>query len=319
MNKNFKIAQIKLGLIFLLSFLIFATATYLISIPNTNQIQRVPKTDNSRVNIMLHRMQRRAILIQKEHAKKILYLNLMLILPTGFLAYYLSYLSLEPLKKSLEQKESFARAVSHEIRTPLANIKLEVENTLREKSINSKEIKKVLKSILEETDKIEGITTGLLSIVREENTNLKNTKFKASSVIKDAIKLKKSMSFVNKIKIKTEIKEDFIIKANYNQLLTAVSALLDNAIKYSKKGGVVKIRTYKNTIEIKDNGIGISKKNISKIFEEFYREPKKEVKNTLGTGIGLFLVKEISKRNNFKIDVQSKKGKGTTIKLIFPS
>ena len=94
---------------------------------------------------------------------------------------------------------------------------------------------------------------------------------------------------------------------------------MDNAIKYSRNNSTISIFINKNqrSLIIKDTGIGISKENISRIFERFYRVDKAKSKELGGTGLGLAIVKHICMNNNISIDVESEENVGTEFKLVF--
>ena len=96
----------------------------------------------------------------------------------------------------------------------------------------------------------------------------------------------------------------------------AISNLLSNAIKYSKSE-IIDIVINKNSIEIKDYGIGIEQKHLNRIFERFYRIDKSRSRQKGGTGLGLSIVKNIVEFHNWKIEVQSEINKGTNFKISF--
>ena len=110
------------------------------------------------------------------------------------------------------------------------------------------------------------------------------------------------------------------LKADKDSFTTIFSNLINNAIKYSKNGGLVQIEAIENTnaiiISISDNGVGIEKKYLDKVFNRFYRTPKARA-NSKGTGLGLALVKQLTARMNADVDIDSKIGKGTTIFVTF--
>ena len=115
------------------------------------------------------------------------------------------------------------------------------------------------------------------------------------------------------------------IYANRGQIEEVLYNLCDNAIRYTNAGGVVDVSVYHDdtnyndnvVLEVKDNGIGISKEHQKRIFERFYRVDKSRSKLTGGTGLGLAIVKHIISQHHAKLELHSEEGRGTDIKIIF--
>ena len=112
------------------------------------------------------------------------------------------------------------------------------------------------------------------------------------------------------------------IKADRNKMLQVMSNLLSNAIKYSPDGGNIYITMTENEdrvyVSVKDEGLGVAKGDLDKIFEKFYRVENEKVKKIGGTGIGLPIVKYILELHNGDIEVISEEGKGSEFKFYIP-
>ena len=127
-----------------------------------------------------------------------------------------------------------------------------------------------------------------------------------------------------KIKIKLERSEELLIKGDAARLKQLFLNLIDNAIKYTQPHGLVTLSLIKDAdnavIMIKDNGIGIPRKDQSKIFERFFRVERNSgnVENTSGSGLGLPIAKWIAEAHNGSIEVKSKEGKGSTFTVRLP-
>lgn len=112
-----------------------------------------------------------------------------------------------------------------------------------------------------------------------------------------------------------------MVNANKDMMEELVYNLCDNAIRYNRKDGYVHVELLDNpektVLQVKDNGIGISKKHQDRIFERFYRVDKSRSKSTGGTGLGLAIVKHIVEQHHAKLQLESEEGKGTVIRVVF--
>ena len=113
------------------------------------------------------------------------------------------------------------------------------------------------------------------------------------------------------------------IRVDAEKIQQAIINIIDNAIKYTQEGGEVKISLYSRTkwcvIEIRDNGIGISEKSLSHIFDRFYRIDKARSRKTGGTGLGLSIAHQIVTLHQGTIEVESKVGKGSAFSIKIPN
>ena len=118
-----------------------------------------------------------------------------------------------------------------------------------------------------------------------------------------------------------EKEQSCVIQADRDMIQEVIYNLCDNAIRYNKEDGHVQVSVKKNkdniTLEVKDDGIGIPKKDQERIFERFYRVDKARSKKTGGTGLGLAIVKHIAEQHDAEIRLVSNVGEGTTISIIF--
>ena len=221
--------------------------------------------------------------------------------------------------KRLENiRSQFVANVSHELRTPLTSIKGFAETL---KYVDDNEVRnKFLDIIDKEAERLTSLINDILILSNIENNNkMKNEEFNPSEVIEDVINI-----FVNnlnnkEVKIEFKCKEDISLIGDRDKFYQMILNLVENAIKYSNDKVKIEINTYGNTnyyyLEIKDNGLGIPKEDLPRIFERFYRVDKSRAKG--GTGLGLAIVKHIVKMFNGEIYVKSDLNKGTkfTIKI----
>ncbi len=202
----------------------------------------------------------------------------------------------------------------HEIKTPIAAGKLIIENNKDE----------VTKSIEEELEKIENYIEQALFYARSNNVEKDYiiTKTKLQEIINTSI-LKNKTSLINS-KIKLDLHDlEKIVCTDSKWVVFIINQIIQNAIKYSKKVDP-KIEIYSNSnneniiLYIKDNGIGMKKSEITRVFEKGFTGENGRIIGKKSTGIGLYLCKKMCDKLNLGIELNSEKDIGTEIKIIFP-
>ena len=225
-----------------------------------------------------------------------------------------------------EEKNDFINNMTHEIKTPIATISLATE-ALRDETIEqNKELQKTYINIIKEENKrLEMLVIQILEQAKRENVNqsLKKEDVDIHEIIKEGIG---NMDFIvqqkgGKIKVRLSSKNP-IVSGDKDHLLNVLSNLIDNANKYSPKTPNILISTTDSTtgieVRVKDNGVGISRKDHKKIFEKFYRVPTGNVHNVKGYGVGLSYVKHIILMHGGNIRVESEPKKGSTFIIFLP-
>ena len=230
------------------------------------------------------------------------------------------------LRRLERMRQDFVANVSHEIRTPLTAIKGFVETLQSGAKDNPDEAARFLTIIEKHVNRLEAIINDLLQLSRIEKENegkqihLRKTPLK--SVAASAVKICRAKAKAKQIEI--QLKCDASLEALIEPVLfeQAMVNLIDNAIKYSSEKGVIEINISKIdsniSFSIKDNGIGISKKHLPRLFERFYRVDKARSREQGGTGLGLAIVKHIIKAHGGHIAVNSIQGKGSTFIINLP-
>lgn len=229
------------------------------------------------------------------------------------------------IKKVESLKKDFVSNVSHELMTPLTAIKGFIE-TLLEQTVEKKAAMEYLYIIKRNSDRMINIVKDLL-LLSELESNSSNAlnieKVKICTLLKNIVPV-----FMQKLKeknLKLELKQsedkEIIIEGDNFKLEQVFINLIDNAIKYSDKGTIKviikKIDGYVQ-VEVKDQGIGISEKDIDRIFERFYVVNKSRSRSSGGTGLGLAIVKHIVLLHKGEIKVESKAGKGSCFIVTIP-
>lgn len=223
-----------------------------------------------------------------------------LILVAVSILYYLTYRSLRRQEKQIEVFHTIIDNISHEFKTPIATLK--IANRSLQKSFEPSTL-----------DLIERQINRLEQLLQP----LQDDKARQSPLV-DAAFIDEYLEDVKQIYPTIDIRThvDFELNHQLNQLdfVTILGNLINNAVKYEGTVLIIAI-SFKETISlsIKDNGIGIDKKEINMIFKKYYRIQKNHLQHKNGLGLGLFLVHQLTLKNKGTIDVISKVGSGTTI------
>jgi len=238
--------------------------------------------------------------------------------------YFLAGRTLEPIKEMVDEQNRFLGDASHELRTPLTSLKSGIEVNLRDKNLNLQDAKLLLQSNLEEVNHLQTLSDHLLKLTQYQkgNLTLPLTEISLLAISNEAIKKVTGLSKNKNILIKQEV-NDFTLTGNKNTLVEMLVIFLDNAIKYSPHKSTITLLAKKTDgkiiISVRDEGQGISAKDLPHIFDRFYRSDKSRTKNdTDGYGLGLSIAKEIVERHQGHITIKSKVGKGTTVEVTLP-
>lgn len=259
-------------------------------------------------------------------ATELILINLGILMISGAAGYFLAGKTLFPIAQMLEEQKRFVADASHELRTPLTSIKTETEVALRDEELNVKEAKKILKSNLEEVDKLKSLTDYFLTLSKYQSSIKAGFKFEKvalrEAVETAAARLTKPAG-KKKIKIKKSLAEVFAL-ANKTSIVELVSILLDNAIKYSPSGKNVILQLTKHgnhaQITVQDFGMGISQEDIPLIFNRFYRASPARTKIEADSyGLGLSIAKSIIELHHGKVSVKSAIGQGSTFSVLLPA
>ena len=217
------------------------------------------------------------------------------------------------IKRLENMRSEFVANVSHELKTPLTSI-IGFSETLR--YVDDSETKnKFLDIIDKESERLTNLINDILILSNIENIHkMESEYFNPGDVIENVLDMVKSQAYKKSIIIKYNDCFNSEILGSKDKFHQLAVNLIENAIKYSNENGIVKIDLTLEeqyfVFKVKDNGIGIPKNDIPRIFERFYRVDKS--RSTRGTGLGLAIVKHIVKLFNGEISVKSKVGRGST-------
>lgn len=246
--------------------------------------------------------------------ERLYYFNLIILLISSILSYFLAKKTLHPLEQAMENQNRFTADASHELRTPLAAMRSEIEVSLRDKKLTLIDSKKLLESNIEEISKLENLSEALLKLARYDNLELKLEKIDLSDVVVEAYSKVAHLAESKKIVFENDLREAEI-NGDKQSLVQLFVILLDNAIKYSQNNQkisiVIKQSGKRASVVVKDHGAGIKAMDLPHIFDRFYRgESSRNKSKTNGYGLGLSLAKQIVEMHSGKIVVKSTPGKG---------
>lgn len=250
--------------------------------------------------------------------------SLLLLIIVGFALFYMIQL-LRKEKKASVIKSDFINNITHELKTPIATISTALEAFENFDAFkDDKKREKYLKSSRQQVDRLSDLVTKILniSLYERQELHIKKEIINLDNMVNDLIK-NYQLLHNDRLSIKYETEfPGMTIKADKASIYSALSNIMDNAIKYSENQPVITIKTLKEDkyfcIEIMDNAIGISKEDLPKIFDKFYRVPATGhiIK---GYGLGLFYVRSIIEKHKGLYSVQSKSGEGSIFKISLPN
>ena len=227
---------------------------------------------------------------------------------------------LDRIQNAVEREKQLTSDASHELRTPLAVIKGTLEVLIR-KPRNQTEYLEKIDFCIKEVDRLNNLVSELLLLARFENQkqNLKHEDISLNAVFLDVLSRYSDKIKRKEITVKHHFSEDYIIKSDNYLISIVIGNLISNALKYSNDKGeiVINLSNDNSTIivSIFDNGIGISKDNINKVFDPFFRSEPNEHPEVKGTGLGLSIVRRICTLLGIEINISSEENSGTTVIL----
>ncbi|MDL1959254.1 MAG: cell wall metabolism sensor histidine kinase WalK [Deltaproteobacteria bacterium] len=223
-------------------------------------------------------------------------------------------------------RREFVANVSHEIKTPITAIKGFVE-TLRDGAVeNHEDAERFLEIIGKHVDRLEAIIEDLLNLSRieqeAEREKVVLDEGRLKDVLDTAIQVCEASAMAKKIEIELSCAGEIVAELDPTLLEQAVVNLIDNAIKYSSEESAIWIdalqRENETLISVRDQGCGIEKKHLPRLFERFYRVDKARSRQLGGTGLGLAIVKHIAQAHGGHVTVESIPGKGSTFSIHLP-
>jgi heavy metal sensor kinase len=227
------------------------------------------------------------------------------------------------LDDAFQQTRRFLADASHELRTPLTMMRAELE-AIRDKESTPGDVREVAASGLEEVERLRKIVEGLFALSRLDAGDALE-RFVLFDLAEVAASTAEQMCLLaqdKEISLECAVGEKVIVEGDRARLKQVTVNLLDNAIKYTPRGGRINVRVvardHMAVLEVADNGIGISPEAASHVFERFFRADKARSRELGGAGLGLSIVKSICTAHGGRVDVETKEGEGSRFTVELP-
>lgn len=241
-----------------------------------------------------------------------IFIFLLSVIVFTIISYYLSRWMIEPSEKAIKNQKIFVANISHDLKTPITIIRANAD--LIENEVKNK---KSIKYIQQETEKLNHLVNEMLTLTRIDNTISKENfkSFNFGDSLFDVVLPFESIAYEKGIRFNINIDEVTDYFGDENNIQKLAEILIDNAMSYTAKGGIVDVDAYENskavTLSVTNTGEPISDEKKVEIFDRFYRASKSRESTGNHYGLGLSIANTIVKKHNGKISIESKNGKNT--------
>ena len=228
------------------------------------------------------------------------------------------------MKKVDDSRETFVANVSHELKTPLASMKVLSDSILSSEDVPVETYREFMVDIGDEVDRENKIINDLLSLVKmDRNADTLNTELcNINELVEKILKMVRPIAQSSNIEITLESAREVNAEVDRTKFSLAIMNLVENAVKYNKNGGWVKVKIDADhqlfTVEISDSGVGIPKDSLDHIFERFYRVDKSHSREIGGTGLGLSIARSAILLHRGAVKAESREGEGAVFTVRVP-
>jgi len=227
-----------------------------------------------------------------------------------------------------EQHDSFINAVTHELKTPIASIRLYLQ-TLQRRDVDESQRREFYRLMLDDTDRLLGTVEQVLKAGQAGDKKASRpVPVNFGDLVRECVEVARTSHHLQPESLRYEQVVNngtgADVVGDSEELRTAVSNVLDNAVKYSGSEVDVSVRVETPdekhvTLSVRDHGVGIPAQELKRIFKRFYRVPNRSLSKVKGTGLGLFIVRAIARKHGGRVFAQSEgDGRGTTVVLELP-
>lgn len=222
-----------------------------------------------------------------------------------------------------QTQKNFLLSITHELKSPLASVKLTLQTLENRHNIEVDKKSKLIQNALFDVDRLQGMVDNLLLSARLESASFQADlgPINLSSIAGTIVSHKKRTSAKNHY-LDAHIEENLHINGDEPAVLSVIDNLLENAVKYSNEGSQIKLMVHRVNdyvqLQVTDEGIGIPSNERTKIFDKFYRVGNEDTRRTKGSGLGLYIVKQIVELHHGKIAMVPNQPQGSCFQITFP-
>jgi two-component system sensor histidine kinase SenX3 len=226
------------------------------------------------------------------------------------------------LRRVESVRRDFVANVSHELKTPIGAMGLLAETFLACDDVEVS--RRLAEQLVREADRLAQIVDDLLDLSQVESQEQPTREqARVRVLVEEAADRMHALALSRSIPLRVAtISDDLVVLCDPGQVVTAITNLLDNAVKYSEAGQVVEVSASAEesrlVIAVCDHGLGIPSRDLERIFERFYRVDKARSRATGGTGLGLAIVRHVVQAHGGEVTVESLEGEGSTFRLVLP-
>ncbi len=220
-----------------------------------------------------------------------------------------------------QQQKNFLLSVTHELKSPLASVKLYLQTILK-RDLDRDKVACFLTNSLADIERLDVLVENMLMATKFENNTYTFPKeqFNFSELVQ-AISNRMRLNTQGRFFFDEKIEPEIQLLGDKFALSSAVSNIIENAVKYSAEGTHISLNLKKETdqviLQVTDEGIGIDDREKQKIFQKFYRSGNEETRGTKGTGLGLFIVKQVLDNHEASIEVSDNTPRGSIFEVSF--
>ncbi|MCX6189942.1 MAG: HAMP domain-containing sensor histidine kinase [Bacteroidetes bacterium] len=218
------------------------------------------------------------------------------------------------------QQRNFLLSITHEFKTPIASIKLYLQ-TIQKRVLSKEQVEMMIGNSLKDIERLNELSENVLVATKIESSGYRYVfdRFNLSELVEDEVAKFRHVK-EGLYHIVDDIEPGIFLLGDKFTLLLVVSNLIENACKYSEPNTTIKISLKKaetTILQVADQGIGISDKDKGLVFKKFFRVGNENTRKTKGTGLGLYIVKEVSKKHHARVRIVNNKPKGSIFEIEF--
>lgn len=249
--------------------------------------------------------------------------GLILIL-SAILSYFLAGRTLRPIQTAMQLQHQFTADASHELRTPLAILKTDMEVALRQTNWQVADLHRILRSDLEEVNRLARLAEQLLFLLKREDTSIIEAKqpIDLSEVAQHIVQKLQLIAAHKRITLQLTVADPGSVSGNRSQLEAVLLNLLQNALDYTPSSGRISVQVLAQVgtmqLVVQDSGSGIPQADLPHLFKRFYKADKARNYKVGGAGLGLAIVQAIVQEHQGTITIASVVSQGTTVTVHLP-